>query len=98
MEKYKRLFSIYNIYYISKIEILKCGAKQYSFKTKDFELKHIITHHDKVNAKISGLSLISFFNLNAFQVYYRQKKKQEATEIINSLNLRSKNIIQKYYR
>ena len=98
MEKYKRLFSIYNIYYISKIEILKCGAEQYNFKTKDFELIYIINHHDKVNAKISGFSLIDFFNLKAFEVYYKQKKKQEATKIINSLSLRSKNIIQKYYR
>ena len=98
MEKYKRLFSIYNIYYISKIEILKCGAEQYNFKTKDFELKYIINHHDKINAKISNLSLIDFLNLNAFEHYYRQKKKQEATEIINTLNVRSKKIIQKYYR
>ena len=98
MEKYKRLFSIYNIYYISKIEILKCGAEQYEFKTNDFDLKYIINFHDTTNARLRNLTILEFLNEYAFELYYKQIKKKQAKEIVEKLDLKSKRLIQKYYR
>ena len=98
MENYKRLFKLYKINFKSNVKLLDCGAEQYEFKTNDFDLKYIVNFHDTTNARLRNLTILEFLNEYAFELYYKQIKKKQAKEIVEKLDLKSKRLIQKYYR
>jgi hypothetical protein len=98
MENYKRLFKLYKINFEYNIKLLDCGSEQYIFKTKDFNLEYVVNFHDTTNARLRNLTILEFLNDYAFELYYKQIKKKQAKEIVEKLDLKSKRLIEKYYR
>jgi hypothetical protein len=93
MSKYERLFSLYKIYFES---LIKDGM--FYFDCPNFSYQYEITHQTNIYASISGVSLFEYLNANAMRAYYIEVKKRQAKSIVEQLDLKSKRIIQKYYR